>query len=184
MADLTPDQLLTYLTQQGTSWVEAQRERYRPVGYPLPEGILTVLSRFFPLPLLEAVVTYAVPAIDNPPFLAGVQRLVPTPLPDFSVMTDGIAFGDTICLRQRALEGSAEARVSLIFHECVHVCQYSQLGVAEFMRRYVRGWAANGFEYRSIPLEQHAYALQQKFETATQVFAVDPIVRQQLLGEV
>jgi hypothetical protein len=177
------DQLLAYLTEQGTKWVETQRERYRSVGRPLPVPMLDVFTSFFPRAVLEGVVTCVVPAIENPPFLVEVQHLVPTPIPDFSVMMDGITFGDTICLKHSAVEGSQAAAASLIFHECVHVCQYKQLGVAEFMRRYVHGWVANAFDYRSIPLEQNAYALQEMFETAAQPFEVEPIVRQQLAAE-
>ena len=71
--------------------------------------------------------------------------------------------------------------LALIFHECVHVAQYQILGVGEFIRRYVEGWAANGYEYASIPLEVDAYALQGRFETSPNApFSVESDVAHRL----
>lgn len=177
------EQLLAYVTEQGIKWVNAQRDRYRPVGVALTPEVRRLLSPFFPPLILAEVIFVPVSAIDNPPFLLEVQQFVPKPLPNFSEMMEGITFDNTICLKQSVLEGPMPGWLSLIFHECVHACQYKQLGVKEFMRRYVRGWALNGFEYRSIPLEQHAYELQDRFQSAKEPFAVEPMVRTRLSAE-
>lgn len=74
----------------------------------------------------------------------------------------GITFVNTILLSEAMLPS---ANLSpLLFHECVHVCQYDVLGVDAFVEAYVSGWSANGFDYYAIPLERDAYALQSAFE--------------------
>ncbi len=101
-----------------------------------------------------------VPGIDNPPFYREIGRVVL----DFTGMT-AITFADTVVLNRRFVEGPAPA--GLLFHELVHVVQYDVLGVDEFTRLYVGGWAAGGFSYRDIPLERMAYRLQAEFEAGT-----------------
>jgi len=77
----------------------------------------------------------------------------------------GITFDDTVLLSERdgILHGP---RSGLLFHELVHVVQYKLLGVGEFIRRYVTGWAAAGFVYEAIPLERDAFDLQRRFQGA------------------
>ena len=53
--------------------------------------------------------------------------------------------------------------MGLLFHEIVHVVQYRLLGVRGFAEQYIRGWARSGFDYREIPLEVEAYALEAEF---------------------
>jgi hypothetical protein len=102
----------------------------------------------------------------------------PIPL-DFTAMW-GITFIDTIVLATTKVGVNSERLISLLFHECVHICQYQQLGLHAFMERYVLGWAQNGFQYKKIPLEEHAYYLQNKFETTAQPFSVEASVQIQL----
>ena len=86
---------------------------------------------------------------------------IPAPL-DFTQMA-GITFLDTVLILRTKADLSEAALTSLLFHEAVHVVQYEHLGLDRFMHEYVMGWAANGFEYRNIPLERQAYALQDRF---------------------
>jgi hypothetical protein len=74
----------------------------------------------------------------------------------------GITYGDTILIAPDvAGEGLTWRR--LLFHEMVHVVQYEILGFDPFIDRYLRGWAAVGYRYRAIPLEEDAYAIEAMF---------------------
>ena len=100
---------------------------------------------------------------------------------DFTVM-HGITFEDTILLSERYLV-ERELSPGLQFHELVHVAQYRQLGVAEFVTRYVRGWAENDYDYYAILLEQDAYELQGRYErNPKQPFSVQEEVARRLRG--
>ena len=76
----------------------------------------------------------------------------------------GMAFGDTVALAPTAWMPVDGASFSVLFHELVHVAQYRELGVRRFLVAYVRGWLENGRDYFSIPLEEQAYALQERFD--------------------
>jgi len=87
----------------------------------------------------------------------------------------GITFVDTILISD--LYAHDQPRISLLFHEMVHVVQYGWLGVSEFTSQYVQGWVQNGFVYAEIPLERDADELQKRFDSAPQnPFSVEEIV--------
>jgi len=119
-----------------------------------------------------------VPQIENPPFYAELIRAGhPIPL-DFRQMA-GITFDNTILINKSYY--AAQAFMPLLFHELVHVVQYGCLGVPEFATRYVMGWAQNGFNYASIPLERDAYDLQIKFQQSQNIrFSVENIIEEKL----
>jgi hypothetical protein len=95
---------------------------------------------------------------------------------DFSRM-DGITFIDTVIV----VDSCWPPTDSLMFHELVHVAQYRLLGVHEFARRYVYGWAENGFVYEAIPLEAQAFELQGRFDAhASAPFCVENEIRRSL----
>lgn len=97
---------------------------------------------------------------------------------DFRAMA-GITYDDTILLSDSRV--AADVPIGLLFHELVHVVQYSILGVEEFARQYVLGWAENGFDYFRIPLEVQAYDLQRWFEQGQlQDTQIESLVRQGL----
>ncbi len=59
--------------------------------------------------------------------------------------------------------------------------QYGVLGVDEFARQYVRGFATGGFDYFAIPLERAAFECQRRFEASSDaVFSVLEEVRGRL----
>ncbi len=94
----------------------------------------------------------------------------------------GITFEDTVLLSERYL-GEDELSPRLLFHELVHVAQYRQLGIADFVSRYIRGWAENGYDYHAIPLERDAYRLLERYErNPEQPFSVSEEVAQRLRG--
>ena len=124
------------------AWVRSRRDRYHPRGLPIAELDVAWLSAWF-----------------DPRLLARVRvcraRL---PVPHFA----GITYGDTILIDPGAA-GSGHPWRRLLFHELVHVVQYEVLGLDRFVNRYLREWAAAGFHYRAIALEQDAYAIEAMF---------------------
>jgi hypothetical protein len=119
-----------------------------------------------------------VPGIQNPPFLdQAIAMGVPGGAIDFSA-SDGITFQDTMLLTTAALAGTDASVMALVFHELVHVVQYTVLGVDGFVRQYVEGLALGGFDYFAIPLEIVAFALQARYMVNPQTgFSVEDLVR-------
>ncbi len=81
-------------------------------------------------------------------------------LPDFApfeaMPISGVTYDDTFFV-SRGRESE-----SLYFHEMVHVVQWDRLGVDNFLLAYGIGLMRSG--YRHSPLEEMAYALQEKFD--------------------
>jgi hypothetical protein len=70
----------------------------------------------------------------------------------------GATFKDTVFIQV----GQPSESESLHFHELVHVVQWNQLGVDNFLLAY--GIGLLQFGYRESPLEQMAYSLQAQFD--------------------
>ena len=174
---MNPEQLLDYLIQNGQAWVLEQRNLHRPEAVSLNQQARSAFGPFFDGKLLDLARFKMVPGIKNPGFyreLEAMGQLIPL---DFTT-THGITFQDTVLLSEHHMQ-SHGSPLGLLFHELVHVAQYQCLGVPEFVRRYVSGWAENGYEYIAIPLERDAYELQNWYEMSpTQPFSVE----QQVIG--
>jgi hypothetical protein len=169
--DMTTDEMVQFLVENGRRWVAAQREAFQPTSDPVSEEDRAVLRHYFGHAVLQGSRLTWVDEIANPDFYADFERAgVPIPL-DFRLMT-GITFVDTIVISRSQFEGPATWR-PLLFHELVHVVQYRVLGVDRFVAEYVNGWARNGFFYESIPLEAMAYELQGRFDRASDRFSVE-----------
>lgn len=157
-----PAEALATFLSEGAPWVTSERSRLRPLAEPLPVDALGALSPYFPDACLTAARFCFVAEISNPPFYAALSGLgLGVPL-DFRRMT-GITFMDTIAISKRFLPQSPQELLELLFHEMVHVVQYSVLGVQRFVSEYVYGWAKSGERYQAIPLEVQAYQLQSRF---------------------
>jgi hypothetical protein len=157
------NQLITLLIGQGQKWIRQQREAFRPRGRELPESNLADLAKYFDPDLLKGVRTVAVPAIENPPFLAqfgSALSLARVPMLDFSTMA-ALTLIDTVLITPAVPPGEMD---SLVFHELVHVVQYDLLGLDKFVELFVSGWVNQGFNYAAIPLEMDAYELQYQYE--------------------
>ena len=164
--DTTPlildmEQVLNYLIENGKGWIANQREINYPISLPLSQQEKEQLQPHFSLDTLDSVRVRTVSQINNPDFYSVFEQAGQQIPLDFRQMA-GITFIDTILLVESKIPASGW--VSLLFHECVHVCQYKMLGVEKFVEQYVKGWAQNGFEYLNIPLEHDAYALQSQFD--------------------
>jgi hypothetical protein len=153
---MDPDDL-EFLIDNSQRWIAAQRSLYRPTSEPLPDAFRALLELHFLPETLSAARLTRVHRIENPDFYAQLDQI---PL-DFRSMA-GITYDDTILVSDSSVRGPIP--ISLLVHELVHVVQYSILGIEEFAKQYVTGWAQNGFDYYKIPLEIQAYALQRKFE--------------------
>jgi len=141
-------------------WIRTERDAHRPRASPLRPAARSLYAPFFPATTLDRAAFTQVPSIANPPFLAQALASGLPPIA-FEEMA-GITFDDTVLLSETR---TAENPMALLFHELVHVAQYEVLGVDEFARQYVQGYAANGFDYNRIPLEVAAYTLEQRFLT-------------------
>lgn len=93
-----------------------------------------------------------------PRALTEAVRIVDVPI--LSPGADAMTLGHTVLVRR----GHGDSSV-LLAHELVHVQQWSQLGVAGFLRRYLLAYAKNMLRLRShhaaylaIPLEVEARA--------------------------
>jgi hypothetical protein len=166
---------LAWLEGQAREWVLAQRAEHRPEAAPILPAECEALEPFFGADVLDRARCRAVPCIENPPFLAAARALGVPGTIDFTQMA-GITFQDTIL---RSWARRFDNPMVLLFHELVHVVQYDVLGVDEFARQYVRGFAAGGFRYDAIPLERAAFECQARFEREPHaVFSVrDEIAR-------
>ncbi|MGA2151127.1 MAG: hypothetical protein ABSG48_03060 [Geobacteraceae bacterium] len=169
------EHLLKFFIQAGTQWVQEQRDKHRMVARQLHPEERQKLSPYFTPATLDTVALSFVPVIENPTFYAQLQQMGHSIPLDFSTMW-GITFFDTIVIATTKVDENSEKWLPILFHECVHVCQYRHLGLQAFMEKYVMGWASNGFQYASIPLEANAYLLQSKFESNSPVFSVEESV--------
>ena len=124
------------------AWVRSRRDRYYPRGFPIAPDDIAWLSAWFDPQLLTRV------------------RLCRARLPVRHFA--GITYGDTILIARGAPESGHPWR-RLLFHELVHVVQYEVLGLDAFVNRYLRDWAAAGYHYRAIALEEDAYAIEAMF---------------------
>ncbi len=176
---MNPEQLLDFLIQKGQAWVIEQREIHRPGAARLDQTTRLSLNPFFRSEILDSARFAVVPLIENPGFYSELEAMGQSVPLDFTVM-HGITFQDTILLSEYHTQSYGMPR-GLVFHELVHVVQYRCLGVAVFVRRYLSGWAENGYEYVAIPLERDAYELQKRFEiNPTQPFSVEEEVLRRL----
>ncbi len=156
--------MLDFLKLNGKDWVVSQRDTYRLKAMNLRHEDNIVLENHFHARTLENVRICYVDQIENPHFYASfVKTGQPIPI-DFRKMR-GMTFIDTIVIAGPKV--TPGEWLSLLFHECVHVCQFIILGVDEFINRYIDGWAGNGYDYASIPLEVDAYELQREYESST-----------------
>ncbi len=152
---------LDLLIEQGARWVREQRAHHRPDARPLSAKTAGVLEPFFGPDIVRDVRFRTVASISNPDFYRALEA-AGRPVPMNFSTAQGITFDDTVLLSEQAVAGNGPP-MRLLFHEMVHVAQYRALGVDGFARRYVTGWAENGFEYMAIPLERDAYELDGRF---------------------
>src|SRR5262249_10205097 len=121
------------------------------------------------------IVTLEGERVQNPNFYPQLEAWGFRNLPDWRSMR-AITFVDIVV-------SHTPFDCGLLFHELVHVEQYRQLGIERFSGLYVTGFLTGGC-YERIPLEIHAYALGDQYETNPHQFfsvhdAVQDYIRRQ-----
>lgn len=161
--------LVPAIAAQAQEWIDQQRAMHLPQARPLTDSERAALSRHFSAEILTRARVAFVERISNPPFLAALLQqlsLFGKRVPfDFS-HSAGITFGECILIPGKALP------LDLLFHEMVHVEQYSFLGISGFARAYVQGIVNSDFIYERIPLEIIAFEMSDRF-TSGQAFSVN-----------
>lgn len=166
---------IAFLRRHAHRWMAAQRELHRGLASPLPDTTRLALRGYFEAETLDRTLVRRVPVIENPAFYRAFEEAGEAIPLDFRVWA-GITFGDVILVSDSQVPGPPPH--SVIFHEMVHVVQYSVLGIKEFARRYVEGLALNRFQYMTLPLETNAFDLQDKFEKSQGVpFSAEAEIR-------
>jgi hypothetical protein len=164
--------MLRYVTRPGGWWIRSQQRHFHPRGRALRADERDVLRGYYSDDVLSEVRLHRLGTEPSN------QIVVPMVLKRMA----GITLGRAVVIAPQAPDrGIAWSR--LLFHELVHVVQFSLLGIDEFVSRYVGGWTRNGFRYRDIPLEQHAYELEARFAASPLIpFSVESEVGTWLSG--
>jgi hypothetical protein len=135
-------------------WVESTLAANQNRAFPVSRMDYPRLGNVFPPELLNRARVRVVR--DKPPF-PPLSRMGLPELASFEAMPiAGITYQDTFFVTH------GQQTESLCFHEIVHVVQWDQLGVENFLLAY--GVGLMQFGYRDSPLEAMAYALQGGFD--------------------
>jgi hypothetical protein len=155
---LSPNEL-AWVSYQVSEFIRQQRMKYLPTAAPLSNEQKSTLRPFFPDAILDSarLFTLSGTRIPNPDFYETLLSfgLDSTMLPDFSNSMAAVTFQDVIVSHEPFTD-------RLLFHELVHVVQYSKLGLSGFATKYVEGFLQGG-GYEGIPLEINAYHLDSEF---------------------
>jgi hypothetical protein len=167
-----PPAMVSQLANTVENYITSSRKKYAPQAVALTDAQRGTMQPFFSAAVLDSARLCVLRGtrVSNPPMYAMAKMMGIRNLPDFADMA-AITFVDVIVSHQEFTD-------ALLFHELVHVVQYSQMDLKEFATRFINGFIQGG-SYEQIPLETHASALEGRFsQHATQVFYVDDEVRQ------
>jgi hypothetical protein len=158
MPNLTPTQVQQIATQVA-NYIQGQRTAFADRATPLPQALVVQMNGFFRPELVNSTRALVLEGerVGNPDFYPMLEGMGFSNLPDFSGM-GAITFGDVIVSHEPFTS-------TLLFHELVHVEQYSQLGIDRFAELYVKGFLSGG-SYEAIPLELNAYGLEGIFRNS------------------
>ncbi len=165
----------TLVALPALAWVRSRRRQYRAVGRSLGPDEHAALAPYFAADLLARVRVAEVNRIEDSFLVRWLRVAGWSRVPGSLEWVFGMAFVDVVALRAAAAHRE-QRRMPLLFHELVHIAQYRRRGTYAFLFRYLRGWLVNGRVYMNIPMEQEAYALQDRF-TRAEVFVVDEVLR-------
>jgi len=168
---------LGFLIREAQAWVKEERDRHRSVAQPLTEEEKRQLAGFFPEDVIANARIRVVNALEDPGFFSAYEELgKPFPLDVSNAV--GLALGDTVLLARSHGGVGTEARLSVLFHELVHLTQYRLHGIDGQLERYVKALVGNDFSYRSNPYEDQAFELQWRFNREPdRVFSVEDAVQ-------
>lgn len=166
-----PPAMVSQLVSMVEDYIISSRKKYASQAEPLSEAQRLAMQPFFSATILDSARLCVLRGtrVSNPPMYTMAKMMGISNLPDFADMA-AITFVDVIVSHQ-------EFTNALLFHELVHVVQYSQMDMKEFATRFINGFIQGG-SYEQIPIEMHAYTLEGRFsQNATQVFSADDEVR-------
>jgi hypothetical protein len=177
------EQAKTFLKVRLVDWVESWllnlRQEYRAVARRLDAWEQAGLAGYLKPDLLGTVRVVEVDRIPNPSFFSSLSQFgLPVPW-DFS-SEPSLAVMDTIFLSTPLTP--KDRRLSVLFHECVHLQQFQVLGLTRLVSRYIDGLFENGFNYGKLPMERQAHELQFRFDAGLKAFSVEREVEQALIG--
>jgi len=137
-------------------WVERIIENNLMDAVPVSALGFSLLGSVFPHDLLTRTKVVIVNGrIPFPPLARmGLPELAQ--MEQMALTMAGITYRDIFFVRRNDLSES------ICFHEMVHVIQWKQLGIDNFLLAYGTGIIQAG--YRNSPLEQMAYRLQEGFD--------------------
>ena len=166
-----PPAMVSQLVSMVEDYISSSRKKYAPQAVLLTEAQRSVMQPFFSAAVLDSARLCILrdTRVSNPPMYAMAKMMGIRNLPDFAAVA-AITFVDVIVSHEEVTD-------SLLFHELVHVVQYSQMDMKEFAARFVNGFIQGG-SYEEIPLEKMAYALESRFSQDNNPFPVDDEVRQ------
>ncbi|MBZ5507933.1 MAG: hypothetical protein LAO78_20925 [Acidobacteriia bacterium] len=171
LSKLSPG-MIAQIASMIEDYITSSKKKYAAQAEPLTEAQRNAMQAYFPTQVLDSARLCMLrdKRVPNPSMYSMAKLMGFRNLPDFSEMA-AITYVDVIVSHQEFTD-------ALLFHELVHVVQYTQLGVKEFAVRYMSGFIQGG-SYEEIPLEKMAYQLEQRFsQNAKQIFSVDDEVRQ------
>jgi hypothetical protein len=161
-----PESLVVQLSKAVEDYILHSREKYFARGAPMTSQQLALLQPFFSAEDLQRVRILVLEGtrIQDPPFYSMARIMGIKNLPSFSDVA-AVTFVDVIVSHEVFTP-------ELLFHEMVHVEQYSQMGTSKFASLYVNGFIRGG-SYEEIPLEKNAYELVSRFRAKRQqIFSV------------
>jgi len=164
--------MISQLASMVEDYVTSSRKKYAPQAVPVTEAQSTAMRSFFSPAVLDSARLCVLRGtrVSNPPMYTMAKMMGIRNLPDFAAMT-AITFVDVIVSHQEFTD-------ALLFHELVHVVQYTQVDLNEFAARFVNGFLQGG-SYEEVPLEKMAFELEGRFSQNTaEPFSVDDEVRQ------
>jgi hypothetical protein len=136
------------------AYMREQRDRFAPLGEPLPEEHLALLEPFFSPTLLRKVrivqlANRGLSRVDVHPQTYGYQRLL-----DFTHMAT-VTFDDVVVVNETL-------STRLLFHALVHAVQFQLLGLERYTELFVRAFVTRRWRFK-VPLEAHAFELEARF---------------------
>lgn len=161
-------QRLNFALPAVRSWIEKTLEDHKHNGVPVITLGFSRLEKVFSSDLLKRAKVIAVTEkIPYPPVssmgLPELQQMETTPF-------SGITFKDTFFVREDMMHSE-----SIHFHELVHVVQWDQLGVNNFLLAYAAGLIQFGYE--NSPFEQMAYKLQRDLDSDNLSTGLEDLIR-------
>jgi hypothetical protein len=166
-----PPAMISQLANMVEDYVASSRKKYAPQALSLTDAQRSVMQPFFSAAVLDSAQLCVLRGtrVSNPSMYTMAKMMGIRNLPDFADMS-AITFVDVIVSHEEFTD-------ALLFHELVHVAQYSQMDLKEFATRFINGFIQGG-SYEEIPLEKMASALESCFSQNTaQAFSVDDEVR-------